>query len=221
MKKIKINLPIIEAKLPKIPISKSKSDQMNFDGFTAFTNNIMRKDSEDSKPEFHAEDYYPWNEKYLWNYHLITDFFSKVNDKRWVLPIIHGYINCSNFDINSQLVNVIMIARRSRHFAGTRYLKRGLNENGRVANFVEVEQIVYSQRSTDDKPIVSSFVQIRGSVPLFWSQDPNPLVTKPDITVHDTDSDYMATKRHIAELFQQYSIPLVILNLTKKGDTRE
>jgi hypothetical protein len=114
-----------------------------------------------------------------------------------------------------------MIARRSRHFAGTRYLKRGLNEEGKVANFVEVEQIVYSAKSKDNKPIISSFVQVRGSVPLFWTQDPNPLVTRPDIIIKTADVDYMATKRHIADLFQQYSIPLIFFNLTKKGDSRE
>ena len=35
-----------------------------------------------------------------------------------------------------------MVGRRSRHFAGTRYLKRGVTENGKVANEVEIEQIV-------------------------------------------------------------------------------
>ena len=34
------------------------------------------------------------------------------------------------------------IARRSRHFAGTRYLKRGISDDGKVANDVEVEQII-------------------------------------------------------------------------------
>lgn len=42
---------------------------------------------------FHAEDYFPWNENFMWNYSLTKEFFSIVTDKRWVLPIIHGYIN--------------------------------------------------------------------------------------------------------------------------------
>lgn len=116
---------------------------------------------------------------------------------------------------------MILIARRSRHFAGTRYLKRGLNEEGRVANFVEIEQIVYSHKSRDDKPLISSFVQIRGSIPLFWSQDPNPLVAKPDVFVNTSDVDFLATKRHFCDLFQQYSFPVIIYNLTKEKDTRE
>lgn len=34
------------------------------------------------------------------------------------------------------LFNVIIVSRRSRHHAGTRYIKRGINEKGFVANFV-------------------------------------------------------------------------------------
>jgi hypothetical protein len=60
-----------------------------------------------------------------------------------------------------------------------RYLKRGVNKKGRVANDVETEQIVYE---AVPRPIeVSSVVQNRGSIPLFWSQDTSKLHIKPDI----------------------------------------
>ena len=68
---------------------------------------------------------------------------------------------------------------------------------------------------------MSSFVQVRGSIPLFWTQDPNPLIAKPEIFVNTSDIDYLATKRHFWDLFQQYSHPVIIFNLTKKTDNRE
>ena len=40
------------------------------------------------------------------------------------------------------VVEVTLIARRSRYFAGTRFLKRGINHQGNVANYVETEQLV-------------------------------------------------------------------------------
>jgi hypothetical protein len=46
--------------------------------------------------------------------------------------------------------------------AGTRYLARGLDDDGNVANFVETELLL------THRDIVYSFVQIRGSVPLYW-----------------------------------------------------
>jgi hypothetical protein len=42
---------------------------------------------------------------------------------------------CSIF---GRMINIILVARRSRHFAGTRYLKRGVSDQGKVANDVEV-----------------------------------------------------------------------------------
>lgn len=73
--------------------------------------------------------------------------------------------------------DLIVISRRSRHRAGTRYKRRGVNENGHVANYVETEQIVCVL-----KHIVSA-VQVRGSVPVYWSQPgtkyrPLPIIDK-------------------------------------------
>jgi hypothetical protein len=45
-----------------------------------------------------------------------------------------------------------------------RFNVRGTNDDGHVANFVETEQIVYVDNE------LSSYLQIRGSVPLFWEQ---------------------------------------------------
>ena len=55
-----------------------------------------------------------------------------------------------------------LIARRSRHCAGTRYRKRGVSDTGRVANEVEVEQVVdagFDWRT--GFPLVASLVQAR------------------------------------------------------------
>jgi hypothetical protein len=48
----------------------------------------------------------------------------------------------------NRFVYVTLIARRSRYFAGARYLKRGVNDEGNVANEVETEQIVYEANTT-------------------------------------------------------------------------
>jgi hypothetical protein len=53
-----------------------------------------------------------------------------------------------------------------------------------VANEVETEQIVQDARTTSlNNPcaLFTSFVQHRGSVPLFWGQDPGGMVPKPPI----------------------------------------
>jgi len=54
---------------------------------------------------------------------------------------------------------------------GTRFLVRGADEKGHVANFVETEQIIEAEGG----PAIglASFVQTRGSMPMLWQQYPN------------------------------------------------
>ena len=60
----------------------------------------------------------------------------------WVQPIIHGSFSQRCFTFFGKDLDLILIARRSRHYAGTRYLKRGISVHGKVANDCETEQIV-------------------------------------------------------------------------------
>jgi hypothetical protein len=48
-----------------------------------------------------------------------------------------------------------------------RYNSRGINDDGNVANFAETEQILVGGPGNNS---ITSFVQIRGSIPLFWAQ---------------------------------------------------
>jgi hypothetical protein len=63
----------------------------------------------------------------------------------------------------------------------SRYLKRGVNDHGKVANDVETEQIVFEEEAGSWKGRMSAVVQMRGSIPLFWSQEASRLSPKPDI----------------------------------------
>ncbi|OBS80783.1 hypothetical protein A6R68_21003 [Neotoma lepida] len=69
--------------------------------------------------------------------------------------------------INGKYFDWILISRRSCFRAGVRYYVRGIDSEGHAANFVETEQIVHYNGNR------ASFVQTRGSIPVFWSQRPN------------------------------------------------
>ncbi|GMI27910.1 hypothetical protein TeGR_g621, partial [Tetraparma gracilis] len=58
----------------------------------------------------------------------------------WCLPIVFGAFLQRKVLLSGRETTLILIARRSRHFAGTRYLKRGVSDLGKVANDVEHEQ---------------------------------------------------------------------------------
>lgn len=73
----------------------------------------------------------------------------------------------------------------TRFFASSllmcRYLRRGVNDIGRVANDVETEQIVSKVVPGGEKIPIASVVQIRGSIPLFWSQEASVFNPQPEI----------------------------------------
>ena len=67
-------------------------------------------------------------------------------------------------EVGGRQMNLSLIARRSRHFAGTRYLKRGVSDAGKVANDVEHEQIIHDESGTKvDAGNFSSFLQVSQS----------------------------------------------------------
>ncbi|KAK4163595.1 Phosphatidylinositide phosphatase SAC2 [Cladorrhinum sp. PSN259] len=111
--------------------------------------------------------------------------------------------------------DITVISRRSVKRAGLRYLRRGIDEEGNVANSVETEQILSSSDATwDPNAKVYSFVQIRGSFPVFFSQSPYSLKPVP-VLQHSPDSNYAALKKHFDGLRQKYD-SVQIVNLVEK-----
>lgn len=153
--------------------------------------------------------------RYVWNDFLLKTMEKKVLHKDWSLEVIHGFISQSSISILGRPIYVCLIARRSTKFAGTRFLKRGANLDGDVANEVETEQIVM------DGAKLSSFVQIRGSIPSHWSQDISKMVPKPPITIDIADPYAETAGKHFEKLLFHYGSPIVILNLVKKREKRK
>ncbi|KAF3031803.1 hypothetical protein E8E12_003113 [Didymella heteroderae] len=109
-----------------------------------------------------------------------------------------------------------LISRRSIKRAGLRYLRRGTDDEGCTANTVETEQILSppSWNTTQDK--IYSFTQLRGSIPLFFSQSPYSL--KPQVTTWGSfETNGQAFKRHFNDLAARYSEVYVASLIDKHG----
>lgn len=104
-----------------------------------------------------------YDERFFWNKYMIRDIIS-LEDKSWVLPIVQGFVQVEQCIIGTDCFTLALVSRRSRFRAGTRYKRRGIDENGHCANYVETEQIL----SFGEHQM--AFTQIRGSVPVYWSQ---------------------------------------------------
>ena len=90
----------------------------------------------------------------------------------------------------------------SLHFAGTRYKKRGVSEQGKVAN--DVDDVEHEQIIQDESTgIYSSFLQVRGSIPTFWTQESGVIntVPKPPIELNRYDTtQHIELHKHISEI---------------------
>lgn len=109
--------------------------------------------------------------------------------------------------------DITVISRRSVKRAGLRYLRRGIDEEGWCANSVETEQIL-SPAIVDPNSKIYSFMQVRGSIPVFFTQSPYSLKPSP-VFQHSDGTNFHALKQHFDRLHQQYG-SLQIANLVEK-----
>lgn len=83
------------------------------------------------------------NVKFAWNCHLLQPLIKSIIGQEFIMPIICGFYDCQRMEINDQEFYFGILSRRSKFCAGARFLKRGLDKNGNVANEVETELFVY------------------------------------------------------------------------------
>ncbi|XP_018575995.1 phosphatidylinositide phosphatase SAC2 isoform X2 [Anoplophora glabripennis] len=163
------------------------------------------------------------DDRFFWNKHMLKSIVDSENPlcNPWILPIIQGYIQIEDCKVEMgrdlgdlsegyyEIFTLCILSRRSRFRAGTRYKRRGVDENGEVANYVETEQIVSYQSHE------VSFVQVRGSVPVYWSQPGFKYRPPPRIDKGETETK-AAFEKHFNKEVQKYG-PMCIINLIEQS----
>ena len=194
----------------------------------------MHKPTEKPKAEAHQ-----YNDMFVWNHFLRQNAFKSLKENSgWCTPVIHGFIDQANISLYGQSIYLTLVARRSRYFAGARYLKRGANDEVCAIELLTSTKIagLRCKRGRDradrvpalattsfhspgahiyTNPSYTSFVQHRGSIPLFWSQEVAQLSTRPPIELNVVDPFFKAAAMHFDQLFQRYGKPITILNVIK------
>ena len=140
--------------------------------------------------------------QYCWNYSMAKRFDSEGMDE-FIYPVINGFFGARKVSDENNDLHYILIGRKDDRRSGMRFLIRGADENGNVANTVETEELV-TYKDKEGYVNICSFIQIRGSIPIIWKQEPN-LQLNPKIKPED---DFTANcevfKLHIEELFENY-----------------
>ena len=167
---------------------------------TISTLNMKRK--MDTIPKSHIFKYTV--NQYCWNYSMAKIFDSEgMND--YIYPVINGFFGAraiSEYGERNDL-HFILIGRKDDRRSGMRFLIRGADGNGNVANTVETEEIL-TFKDDEENINICSFIEIRGSIPLIWTQEPsfqlNPKIRPKD----DFSANCEVFKMHIEELIDNY-----------------
>lgn len=109
-----------------------------------------------------------------------------------------------------------LISRLSCRRAGTRFNARGIDDDGFVANFVESETVYWHPSS-----LCFSYVQIRGSVPVFWEQAAGLLPGQQRIQItRSPEATQPAFDKHFELLELKYGTIhiLNLLSVSKPGE---
>ena len=143
------------------------------------TSNLQRQRKLYEKFGFAGKDCVQAN--FSWNKNLFKQLEAQSISQFWCTHLMQGFIDRQAVE-GSQL-DLVLIARRGAERGGTRFLHRGIDRNGYVANFVELEQIVIRQAPGEQCELYS-YAQVRGTFPFFWTQ-PNvsKFVIEKEITV--------------------------------------
>ncbi|PVG02589.1 hypothetical protein CPB86DRAFT_861460 [Serendipita vermifera] len=183
--------------------------------------------------------------RFWWNEHMLQSFV-EAELHAYVLPILQGYFQIASFPVpdtnepheytptaasDSTLLDKVtetitgkaqstielkyaIISRRSKERAGLRYQRRGIDDDANVANFVETETIVHLIREGQEN--VFSFVQVRGSIPLYWSQAGYGLKPPPQLDTSRTRQQSLSVmKSHFTTLSDRYG-PTMCVNLAEQ-----
>ena len=150
--------------------------------------------------------------KFAWNYNILRPFLAKMEHLSYCIAVIHGAVFIQHCSINGKHFRWSLISRRSTKRAGTRFYRRGCDINGNVANFVETEQICEHGEHG-----LTSFVQTRGSIPMYWTQDPDPFIYMPTPEIKVGCDHTAAFAAHFREQIQYYGEQVIVnlINHTK------
>lgn len=174
------------------------------------TNSYQRKEEAAAH-----ENKSPIDERFWWNRNMVSGFMNFNHVRPRLLILMQGFVHVEICQLEDQYFDFVLISRRSVDRNGLRYMRRGVDDNGNVANFVETEQVAIFY-GADKKSIahVVSFVQIRGSIPLYWSQAPTRRKPVPKLEKSQLENTE-AFKQHFTKVKNAYGQSVICVSLVE------
>ncbi|CAG8596793.1 8906_t:CDS:10, partial [Paraglomus occultum] len=188
------------------------------------TNTLQRQSQLNSQPG--AALWRKADDRFFWNRYLqskLIDITLNNPDQDlsdFILPVVFGFVSIHQTSIKSRATNFALISRRSRFRNGTRFFSRGVDRDGNVSNYVETEQIVEVDPLEDkyefEGKVKLSYVQTRGSIPIYWAQVNNIKYT-PKLVIMELPDTLQAARRHFDEQTKYYDKTIIVSLVNKRG----
>ncbi|KAI9825873.1 MAG: hypothetical protein M1832_000814 [Thelocarpon impressellum] len=227
-----------------------KTGPMFFSYSFDLTNSFQRQ----AHADLHAPLWKRADDRFFWNRFIQTDLIdfrtgdgSDSGGKHYggqqpgvdpyILPVMFGMMRITTTRVNASPLTFILITRRSRYRAGTRYFSRGIDEQGHVSNYNETEQVLivndaseglggFARGDTSQNGKVGgsagaevqvlSYVQTRGSVPVYWTEV-NNLHYTPRLQIRGVDAAVAAARAHFDEQITIYGDNYLVNLVNQKG----
>ncbi|XP_056646014.1 synaptojanin-1 [Diorhabda sublineata] len=143
--------------------------------------------------------------RFFWNRMLHVHFVRfGVDCNNWLVKSMCGSVEIRTVYVGSRIALAAIISRLSCERAGTRFNVRGTNDEGHVANFVETEQVIFLDNE------ITSYLQTRGSVPLFWEQ-PGVQVGSHKVRIsRGYEASKAAFNRHMTTIKERYGKQIIV-----------
>lgn len=175
----------------------------------------LQRQSQFSAEKLNEPLYKRVDERFFWNRFVSSKLFdAKFDVSQYILPVMQGFVELNKCKINNKEFAWGLITRRSRHRPGTRYFSRGIDAEGHVSNFVETEQLVLYDGPSGKTAL--SYVQTRGSIPVYWTQVINLKYT-PRLWVGESRKSLAAARAHFDEQIRIYGPQILVNLINKKG----
>lgn len=153
-------------------------------------------------------------DEFIWNKHMKTNLLRYFESASQPWTLIHqppstsvelglstlfcGFFTAKGFRAAADFYHMKLLSLVSSNKVGTRYFCRGIDACGNVSLFVRT----HFQVKRNNKPVFS-FVVLRGSIPIFWSQRSQGLPAR--VSIHGSPNAVRdAFARHFEKLRREY-----------------
>ncbi|KZT13014.1 DNase I-like protein [Laetiporus sulphureus 93-53] len=157
-----------------------------------------------------------YDDRFVWNEYVVKsllDFRARLDPQErdeldrthFIVLAIQGYVGVFTLALppaqstsgSPVIATLSLISRLGWKRSGTRFNTRGVDDDGNCANFVETETIFSTEHHC------FSYVQVRGSVPLFWEQQGLQTFGQ-RIQITRPQASQPAFDRHFLQLTEEY-----------------